>query len=357
MFVPVRYTIYGWSPPELSPSERIWLGEEIAKVGRKAFVTALKQKLSAPARAPNTRSFTFSEIITDAKRLRDEKRARPGPPMWAVAVTLLFFGGCFWIIASNPRLLVSLLVTMAIVAPISIGSLLWMYNKVDRWAQSFIDEYADSVANRKSEPSKGQGAEQPTRPTREYSSPTIPKVADSAETARVRRIAQQGDASAQSAGTVKPEGRGRITLSEGRAKIELFKSADASTFMHLTAHHWLDMLVRAAGRQDAPAEIKADLKAFLDWVGIKSANDIRTEMHEHWARGFEQYLMEGNAPSLALEPQFALFRTELLAIYGSPSVLGKPITNEIREVFDRLLASDEEISSQRRRLAGRKAAD
>jgi hypothetical protein len=154
-----------------------------------------------------------------------------------------------------------------------------------------------------------------------------------------------------------PEGlRGRITLSEGSAKIELFKSADASTFMHESAHLWLDELVRDAGRQDAPAQIKADLKTFLDWVGIKSAKDIRTEMHEHWARGFEQYLMEGKAPSLGLEPQFEWFRTQLLAIYGSPSVLGNPITNEIREVFGRLLATDEEISSQRRRVAGQKTA-
>jgi hypothetical protein len=147
--------------------------------------------------------------------------------------------------------------------------------------------------------------------------------------------------------------RGRITLSEGRATIDLFKSADASTFMHECAHLWLDELVRDAEDQDAPTQLKADLKTFLDWVGIKSANGIRTEMHEHWARGFEQYLMEGKAPSLALEPQFKRFRVQLLAVYGTPSALGNPITDDIRGVFDRLLATDDEISSQRRRLAAR----
>ena len=205
MFVAVPYTIYGWTPPELSSSEKIWLGGEIAKVGRKAFATAFKQRVSAPARGPNNTPFTFAEILTDAKKLRDGARARPAPPMRAVLVAILFFGGCFWIIASNPRLLVTFLIALAVVGPISIGSLLWMYNKVDRWAQSLIDEYADAVANGRLEPVRGRDAEQLDR----QPSPTIRTISEGEDTTRVRRLAQQGEAIAQvDLGLMHADGRG-----------------------------------------------------------------------------------------------------------------------------------------------------
>jgi len=38
---------------------------------------------------------------------------------------------------------------MAFVLPVSIGSLLWMYNKLDCWARSLIDEYSHAIANGK----------------------------------------------------------------------------------------------------------------------------------------------------------------------------------------------------------------
>ena len=191
MFVSVPYTIYGWTPPELSSSEKIWLGGEIAKVGRKTFTTALKRRLSAPARGPSKTPFTFAEILTDAKHVRDEGHDHSAPPTRAILVALLFFGGCFWVIASNPRLLVTFLVVIAVVGPISIGSLLWMYNKIDRWAQSLIDEYADAVANGRLEPVIGQGAEQPGQQS------SLPTLNEGKDTARVHRLAQQGDAVAQ----------------------------------------------------------------------------------------------------------------------------------------------------------------
>lgn len=64
-----------------------------------------------------------------------------------------------------------------------------------------------------------------------------------------------------------------------------------------------------------------------------------------WARGGERYLMEGKAPSSALQRLFETFRGWLLSIYKTVNALRAPITPEIREVFDRLLATDEEIAA------------
>jgi len=129
---------------------------------------------------------------------------------------------------------------------------------------------------------------------------------------------------------------------KGKPVVVLINVAGVSNFMHEAAHQWLDNLVHDTRRQNAPGQLRADLKVFLDWVGVKTANDIGIQEHEHWACGFEQYLMEGKAPTRALKSEFESFRTQLLSVYGSPTKLGKPITEEIRGVFNRMFATDEE---------------
>jgi hypothetical protein len=140
----VPYTIYRWTPPELSLPEKIWLGEEVAKVGRGAFVTSLKRRLGTPARGSNNRPFTFADVLRDAEKVGHASQSRP--PMKAVLAALLFVGASFWVIAATHHFR-SFLGAMLMVGPISVGSLLWMYSKVDRWAQSLIDDYTHAIAN------------------------------------------------------------------------------------------------------------------------------------------------------------------------------------------------------------------
>ncbi len=143
MFAAIPYTIYQWKPPELSRPEKIWLGGEIAKVGRKAFVRSLKQRLSKPARGSNNKPFTLAEVLGDAEKLSNGSR-QSRPSMIAVLAASLFVGACFCVIAAF-----HFVVPFLVVGSASGGSLLWMYNKVDRWAQSLIDEYTHAVANGK----------------------------------------------------------------------------------------------------------------------------------------------------------------------------------------------------------------
>ncbi|KIZ47397.1 MULTISPECIES: hypothetical protein [Rhodopseudomonas] len=142
--------------------------------------------------------------------------------------------------------------------------------------------------------------------------------------------------------------RGKITVfRDNSAIIDLFARADQSTFMHEAGHLWLGELVRDA--EKAPA-LARDLDAVLQWFGIDDAGKIELKHHEQWARGFEEYLREGKAPSSALARAFDAFKSWLTTIYRSLSDLGPdraPLSDDVRGVMDRLLASDAEISARK----------
>lgn len=143
--------------------------------------------------------------------------------------------------------------------------------------------------------------------------------------------------------------RGRIMMSDGAHIVELFKNADLSTLLHESGHLFLDELTRDATGADAPAQLRDDLAAVLKWMGVKDASEIGVEQHEMFARGFEAYLMEGKAPSGALAAAFQKFKSWLVGIYRNLVVLKAPISDEMRAVFDRLVATDGEIESARQR--------
>lgn len=144
--------------------------------------------------------------------------------------------------------------------------------------------------------------------------------------------------------------RGRILMDGARPfRIELFQARNLSTLLHELSHQWLEELRADAESPDAPDQIKADWQAVQDWFAKNghpvTDGVIPVEAHEMWARGGERYLMEGKSPSSALQRLFETFRGWLLNIYKTVDALRAPITPEIREVFDRLLATDEEIAA------------
>lgn len=139
--------------------------------------------------------------------------------------------------------------------------------------------------------------------------------------------------------------RARITFTDHRAIIELFKDANRSSFLHESGHYFLEIMQHLASEESAPQSIKNDLKAIRDWMGLKDGDVIGKAQHEQWARGFEAYLMEGKAPSEALRPAFARFKQWLVEIYRSARGLHVQLSPEIREVMDRMLATDDEIKA------------
>ncbi len=126
-------------------------------------------------------------------------------------------------------------------------------------------------------------------------------------------------------------------------KIALNKNADLSTFLHEMGHVFLELTGDLAELPDSPARLKEDWGTTLKWLGASSRNGITRDMHEKWARGFERYLMEGKAPSVALAGAFERFKLWLRNIYKGLSSLGVELNDDVRGVFDRLLATDKEI--------------
>jgi diguanylate cyclase (GGDEF)-like protein len=138
--------------------------------------------------------------------------------------------------------------------------------------------------------------------------------------------------------------RGSISFSPAGAIISLSKSKDASTFFHESGHYFLEVLGSLSSRENAPKQIKDDFDAILKWMGVESKDQIGVEQHEKWARGFEAYIMEGKAPSKALQSAFARFKVWLVSVYRNLKNLNVQLTPEIRGVMDRLLATDLEIA-------------
>ncbi|MFM0151451.1 hypothetical protein [Paraburkholderia sediminicola] len=142
--------------------------------------------------------------------------------------------------------------------------------------------------------------------------------------------------------------RGAITMGNGKSLIELFRGRDLSTLLHESGHLWLEEMRADAARPDAPEGLKSDVAAVTKWMGVEDPSQIAVEHHEQFARAAEAYFMEGKAPSSALAGAFSKFKSWLTTIYKSISNLNTPINDDMRGVFDRLVATDEEIENARR---------
>jgi len=149
--------------------------------------------------------------------------------------------------------------------------------------------------------------------------------------------------------------------------IALLEGADWSTFIHEAGHFFLEVQADLAARiqtqisagasvSDGERQIVADMDQILTWFGITAdaegsaldrwvqmSLEQKREHHEQWARGFERYAMEGKAPSQELQSLFAKFRSWMVQVYKTLTGLNVKLTDDVREVMGRMLATDEAI--------------
>lgn len=146
---------------------------------------------------------------------------------------------------------------------------------------------------------------------------------------------------------------------EGKAIISLFEGADMSTVIHeAVGHYFIENLMREGALPNATEQMKKDRQTMLDYAGVTKdwdslSQEEKTAAHERWAEAAETYMLEGKAPSKELQPVFNRFKKWLLAIYNAVfsdkrSKNAVPINDEVRQVFDRMLASEEQISEMER---------
>lgn len=174
----------------------------------------------------------------------------------------------------------------------------------------------------------------------------------------------------------------------------LMQTRDKSTFLHESAHVWLDadtMLAKnIAEKVKSGQEITDGEKAFLKNLGgffrwgqsegvidLGVTDDISTVadavvrwsqmttndqrmMHELFAEGFESYLMEGTAPNPEMRTVFGRFKKWLMDIYARATKQPRPISREVRKLYDLMFATQQQAQDTETRLglqAMFKAAD
>lgn len=170
----------------------------------------------------------------------------------------------------------------------------------------------------------------------------------------------------------------------GEKVISLFKAADQSTFMHEMAHIYLHDMLALVELPNAPKQLLDDVATINQWAAwndtqfvkeykgtameseFKKLNEQmktavaqgsveiesramtleqmqRFWMQERFARGFENYLKSGEAPTEATRSIFRRFKQWLTKIYRAFSQIGGAPSKEVKAVMDRMIASEDEI--------------
>ncbi len=180
---------------------------------------------------------------------------------------------------------------------------------------------------------------------------TSEKRNEAARSESERLQSEGGQDRSGTSGQSKPEGfnqkvsntiRGQIRFGKDGINIDLLKDANLSTFLHETGHFYLKVVQDLASQEATPQQIKDDYQSILKFLE-NDGGEITVDQHEKFARAFETYLMEGKAPTQKLQKAFSRFRVWLVDIYRRISGLVQ-LTPEVRQVFDRMLATDAEIS-------------
>lgn len=145
-------------------------------------------------------------------------------------------------------------------------------------------------------------------------------------------------------------GRMRGKFNELTNTITLTPDTNASTLTHELAHYWLNERWQFLNSGLADANYKKDFEPLAKYLDIKEGQkELTREQHEKFAKSFEAYLREGKSPSLEMERLFGRLRRWMLRVYKDvKKQLGVELNDDIRRVFDRMLATEEEIVAAER---------
>lgn len=182
----------------------------------------------------------------------------------------------------------------------------------------------------------------------------------------------------QNAG-VKDGVRGRTVFEDGgRSLVQLFQDANQSTFLHESAHLMTVTMDRMVEMGIADETLAKDVAAFDEYAsslrvaktdkpvnengdaqysvydGDKHTGYVRASSDEDassaardekLARAWEAYLREGKAPNKKMHGMFEQFKQWLTSIYKTLSQLNVELSDDIRGVFDRMIASEQDIQA------------
>lgn len=153
--------------------------------------------------------------------------------------------------------------------------------------------------------------------------------------------------------------------------IALLEKADLSTFIHELGHFFFENNIALANEliardnaagggtlTDGEKQLINDVDALLAQANLDLDTwnimtlDQRRYHHETVARQFEAYLMEGKAPVPELQGLFARARAWLFQLYKKLTTLNVQLTDDVRQVFDRMIAGEAAINQARQMRLG-----
>lgn len=135
-------------------------------------------------------------------------------------------------------------------------------------------------------------------------------------------------------------------MSDGERIINIFKTADRSTFLHEMGHVFFDDIQKLASMDNAPKQLFDDWNTLKEWSGwVDGENVDNTKAHEKFARGWESYLRSGEAPTKGLQRVFRQFSKWLTRIYRSVQRLGGEVPSDIKDIMARMIATQDDIEN------------
>jgi hypothetical protein len=132
-------------------------------------------------------------------------------------------------------------------------------------------------------------------------------------------------------------------MTDREVVVRLTGAADASSFMHESAHIFLEIYSALEDSHPAVAAIMDDVR---QWLGMVQGEPITEAQHEQFAEAFEKYLMEGKAPTARLREPFVQFRRWFNQVYRRLRGQLTALPPEAKSIFDRMLAADTAVERE-----------
>lgn len=133
------------------------------------------------------------------------------------------------------------------------------------------------------------------------------------------------------------QARGSVSFDEGKAVITFFQNSDATTAPHEMFHVFRREMAEAAKLPGASDAVRTRYAQMEDFVGAKPGKAWTRSQEEKFARAGEAFIMEGRAPSAALQPAFDSMKGFFLDVYSSADSAGLEISPQMRNVFNDML--------------------
>ena len=130
----------------------------------------------------------------------------------------------------------------------------------------------------------------------------------------------------------KPQPKGLYDANKGVIKI--FESADFSTLPHELAHYWFDNMWSYVRSGNASEKYRQRWNVIANWLNVKQEQAFLTPgQWEKFARGYEQYLLNGNLPTPIIKGAFDDYDRWLKRVYGDMNRLNVRLSEDAVRFF------------------------